>query len=336
MKMDSSIIFILLLNLFFITYEYKYYSINNVKKNDQKNLKIIGPNGAIIFVNESKYQATKFNRTDMQNFPKFRGLFITTDDQKSYWNCSLWTLENMNIIVKCLINESIPKNYRHLFILFSGELDYDNYVNVISTSINYYFYLDKKELNIPFIYSEPQRINLEENKDSYILNFRTNSYKAKRIVLISKSCNYSFFLLNDNAIDIKNNELICDISRKKIEEVLTNNMKLTLAFLDEDSRIFNFEFVCDIEVKYTKPKQKIYLMITEAFNNASEKGPFVGFKTNETDIGPLITDLFNIEIQGKYGLILVKCFLKKYDNKKDPILLFCENITKDYSFFIGT
>ena len=241
----------------------------------------------------------------------------------------------MNIVIICpfilsLFNTSLK--YR----IGSSSIIYEDYYIRIESDYDYYFSFDMKEFNIPFIYSLPQSINLDEDKDYYELKFKAKSYLEDKLSLISKNHNYSLTLYDYINYNSNDNELVCGFSKEKIQEVMTYNKILSLVFLSGELGIFHFNLVDDIQVKYTKEKQDIIFEINEALNEETEKGSFAAFNTSITGLESLTTDLFDVQVLGKQGPTFIKCFFKQYDNKEQPLFLLCENPDEDYIFSIDT
>ena len=98
-----------------------------------------------------------------------------------------------------------------------------------NTKINYkdneftiYSYTDltikKIDSNIINLYSDKQVINVEEGKDSYDLKFKINSYNQEKLFFM-KDLVYTYL----DKCKVESNELICPISKSKLEEIMSQN-----------------------------------------------------------------------------------------------------------------
>ena len=332
MKINSPFIFFLLLLLCVVT---KSQSIDMLITNqtDSHNIKTIGPNGYFYMVTDTK-NLSMFNKSDMENLTNFYGDFRTSPDDGVVYavDCYLISPENMNITVICKASSSLKIGLQ--YILKAGYIFFDDFRISIKSDPNYYFTLDKKEFNIPFIYSLPQSINLDQSQEIYDLKFKAKSYLGEKLAIVSKDHNYSLALFENFTYDETSNDLILSFSKEKIEEVMTANTELSLAFLNGELGIFNYELVEDIHVQYTQEKQDIPLVIIEALNHVSENGSYFALKTNITGTEPLTTDLFDVEVQGKIGQTFIKCFFKQFDNEEQPLLLMCESIEPFFHFYM--
>ena len=326
--MNLSFSFIILLLSFIITKSENTF-IKITKQSDLNPLKIIGPYGTFALKTDTKSSIILTN-TSKEDLFKFKANFRNSENILYIFDCSLWIPKTMNVIVKCQVNETFLTSSTNQFTLEKGIIIMgDNYIEITSAD-NYFFDIDMKEFNIPFIYSEPQIINLDKEEDSYELNFYADSYKNEKLVLFEKVAKFSFFYLDNQTIN--NNILKCEIKRQIIEEMMTNKMTLGLAFLSEELGLFNFEFVSDVIVQYNKPKKNLEVYVREIYYDFHETGSLTAFKTNITDIETLITDRFDIEVQTNKGKDYINCFFKKDNNKIEPLLLLCEIEEFDYFF----
>ena len=319
-----TIVFISLLTLPDFT-KSEYIQIYIIKENNPNPVKTIGPNGTFGLVTDTK---TLSNILEEETF--FKASFKDKENNKYYLDCSLWDPEDMNLIILCSMNELNINNSIRQFRFDFGLIKKDDYyIRIKSKEINYYIDIEMKPFNIPFVYSQRQIINLDKPEDSYELKFKAKSYKMEKLALVE---NVEGKLFNYFEKIIPNeNELICIIGRKKIEEIIKNNKALSLFYLNEDFIQYKFEFVGEILVQYSLPKQNIFIFINEVLNSVSESPSLVYFKTNITEISPLTTDIFNININSNLEIDSIECFFKKYNNKLNPLLLLCENIKEDYS-----
>jgi hypothetical protein len=235
----------------------------------------------------------------------------------------------MNITVICEASSSLKTGQQ--YILKGGYIFFDDYKIHIKSDSNYYFSLDEKEFNIPFIYSLPQSINLDQSQEIYDLKFKAKSYLGEKLAILSKGF---VSLVEKCSYNESTSDLIISFPKKKIEEVMTNITELSLCFLNGELGVYTYELVSDIQVQYTQEKQDIVLEITGALNHVSEIGSFVAFRTNVTGIEPISTDFFDVEVQGDSGQTFVRCFLKKYDNNEQPLLLMCESIEPFFRLYM--
>ena len=329
MKINSSFIFFLLL-LLCVGTKSQYIDILITEETDSNHIKTIGSNGYFFMVTDTK-NLPMFNKSDMESLTKFIGDFRSSQDDyiAKAVDCYLISPENMNITVICQAPSYFNASLQYR--LEGGIISYGDYEIYIQSDYTYYFSFDKKEFNIPFIYSYSQIINLDQSQEIYDLKFKAKSYFGEKLAIFSKN---SIALFENYSFNESTGDLILSFTKKKIEEVITYNSELSLGFLNGELGVFNYELVADIQVQYTQEKQNIELEITEALNHISEKGSFVAFKTNVTGIEPMTTDLFDVEVQGDTGQTFVRCFLKKYDNGEQPLLLMCESIEISFRLYM--
>ena len=250
MRINLPITFILLLLVSFVT-SIEYINMQITNQTDPISLKTIGPNGTFGLVTNIESLYFIFNHSEIEDLTVFEGTFMDKERGDVYkWICRLWDPDNMNVVVLCTVDYTILEASNNNFILDHGSIEVGEYYIEVYCDKEYYFEIDMKPLNIPFIYSEPQIINLDSGKDSFQLKFKKDSFLGEKLAIVEKDNAESITDL-DNII-ISKNVLICTISRTKIEEVLTNNSFLSLAYLNGDLGFIFFQFVGDISVQYSK------------------------------------------------------------------------------------
>ena len=221
MKINSPFIFFLLLLLCVVT-KSQNIDILITNQTDSHHIKTIGSNGYFYMVTDTK-NLSMFNKSDMENLTNFLGDFRTSPSDGVVYAlyCYLISPENMNITVICEASSSLKTGQQ--YILKGGYIFFDDYKIHIKSDSNYYFSLDKKEFNIPFIYSLPQSINLDQSQEIYDLKFKAKFYLGEKLAIVSKGHNYSLALFENYDYDETSNDLILSFSKKKIEEVMTSN-----------------------------------------------------------------------------------------------------------------
>ena len=144
-------------------------------------MKTIGPNGTFGLVTNMESLYFIFNHSEIEDLSIFEGTF--TDKVKSYtynWVCRLWDPQNMNVVVLCTVDNTIFESSSNDFILDYGSIEVGEYYIEVYCDEEYYFEIELKPFNIPFIYSEPQIINLDSDKDSFQLKFKIDSFQGEK------------------------------------------------------------------------------------------------------------------------------------------------------------
>ena len=269
----------------------KYYFLGIDRENNPNRLKQIGSYGTIGLITNDTIPDL-FNSSDIEDETRFNASFLDDHSAISYkFNCRLWNPKNSNLVVLCS-NISLPYQRRNLTFYF-GSLYYgDNYISIYSD----YVYFEFEQLNekIPFLYSEPQYINLLALQDYYELRFKfENNYPEENLTLTEREEAISLATMNN--CSSWNKELICLVQRKKIEEIFTYNDSLALAYLSELNGIFKYDMVLDIKVRYNQTKQDINIVFNEVLNKVSEVNSMIAISTNIANIEPLTTKTFLFE-----------------------------------------
>ena len=129
---------------------------------------------------------------------------------------------------------------RNYIILNETTLNYGDYKIIISQES--YIQVQKHFYNIPFLYYDKQIINIDNN-DSYELKFKFESYNNDILYICGQSNNYAIL---DNC-KIGTNELNCNISKNKLEEILTfSGEQFIIGTMNDYVGLFPFDFVFHI------------------------------------------------------------------------------------------
>ena len=171
---------------------------------------------------------------------------------------------------------------------------------------------------MPFLYSDRQILNIEDEKDSYHLKFNIESYNEENLSIRGKFLN-SKILSN---CQVKEKEIICEIKKEELIKILPReggNLFLYYSLSDDflgDIEIQQYPNVLNITVNIENiDKEDIYIGINKFMYIVLKQGNFVPFETNVTNVSNLITEEFKIT-EEEYS-----CFLKKEIN--NPLLILC-------------
>jgi len=271
----------------------------------------VGKKGTLVFE-----EGSHNNEVDIIDTGK-KTYFEITISEKYKTSCGIWRQENRNFLVFCNIDESIPEG-KYTIILDGISFKYKEYI--ITLKASQLFTFKKLNKNIIDLYSDKQTIILKEDKEIYDLKFQIVSYNNETLII-----NNQYVLENCKQV---NNELICPITKSKLEEILTPSVdesKIYLYYLNDNStkRLDRFNLIPIIEVKSMIPKKDIYIGITKLVENVAEHDTLIAYKTNVTDISTVRTDLesFCLKFENRDGEEEFSCSFRKYENT--ALLLVC-------------
>ena len=194
------------------------------------------------------------------------------------------------------------------------ELFYNNYTIIIFQQDP--IKVEQLNYDISFLYSNKQNIEIKDGIESYNIKFYIEKYTAEILYIYGKR-NNSLFLDNCKK---KDNELNCEISKEKLEEILIeNNEQFKVGEINDTIGIINFDSIPDININYEiDKKEDIYVKINNLISNHSLEGAPIVFETNVTSIPNINSDIFN------------SCYFKK--NKGTPLLYLC-NFNRNISSY---
>ena len=215
------------------------------------------------------------------------------------------------MILVCNLNQ-ILLNENQKLIVNEFILDYKQYTVYIYSKDN--ISIKRVDYEVPFLYSETQIIDINERINSYNLKFNIES--SSNVILILKGSSYSNQILLDNCQT--NNEILnCEISRNKLETILSkNNEQFNISAINDNIGLVEFKYVQPITINYNDiKKEDVIVNITEIVRNLNEN-PLI-FNTSVSLIREFHSYLFSFIGDNNNEF----CFLKK--TKFNPLLLFC-------------
>ena len=147
----------------------------------------------------------------------------------------------------------------------------------------------------------------KEEKESYNLKFFFENFNDE-ILYIYGERNNSIII---DKCQKNDNELNCEISKDKLEEILIkNNEQFKIGAINDTIGIINFYSISNININNEiDKKEDIYVEITDLLSSFSREGTPIAFKTNVTNIPSINSDIFKL------------CYFKK--NKESPLLYLC-------------
>ena len=115
--------------------------------------------------------------------------------------------------------------------------------------------------NIPFLYSDKQIININENEDEYILKFKIEMYNKNPLYIYGSYNNYAIL----EKCESDTEELTCKIKKEKIEEFLVKkNEQFKIGAINDTIGIIPLEHILNITINYENvQKVDIYLELVK-------------------------------------------------------------------------
>ena len=140
----------------------------------------LGDNGTLFFVTDYNGSDPIFYDSDFnENFSFDTSIQF---DSKDEFNaiCRFWKPLNENLVILCKLSKNLV-NELHRITLFQKTLFYKDYnISIVySASIS----VQQLENPLPFLYSEKQTINIEQDKVIYELKFKLGDYHNENLLL---------------------------------------------------------------------------------------------------------------------------------------------------------
>ena len=275
---------------------------------------VVGYNGTFSFASEFNENASNiFDRETIEQETSFTTFMIDENQHILNTTCRFWMPED-KIIIFCDAN-FFEKGFHSVRI---GNQSFE-YRSKYLINVHFYgrknFIFEQLDTYLPFIYSAGQNINIKESQPSYEIKFKFNMYNNEILHIYGKT-KYNYLAL-DNCEKI-DKELICKISKEKIEETLISSKeKFKLLLINDTNGLINCVHVFPITINYQDiQKEVIYIKLEKILGRITEAFTSVAFETNVTEIPNLISDNSNI-IQNSYS-----SYFKKMTGKK--LILFAK------------
>ena len=296
----------------------------NIKHENNKERVEIGPKGTLYFITDyNDKEKNIFNSSDIEEKTSFQTLLTEINDGGIYnITCRLWKPNNINLRLFCKLDESLRQ--------YQPEIKIDNYTfeyEKKKISINFCF----EQINIfdninydffPFLYSDVQNINIDDEKDSYDLKFNIESYNSYNNIIYIGGKFLNTKILDD--CEVKGKELICKVKKEDLIEILPingGNLFLYCFWKSHDvTKQYKNVFNIIVNIKNLK-KEDLYIGINTILEKNIPEGNFVPFETNVTNVPNLISEGSKCKLnENDYT-----CFLRKDPDK--PLLFLCTGFT---------
>ena len=277
----------------------------NITKDLNQEDKYVEKDGVISFKTDYKDDENKFDISQLEEKLVFETRI--KDDLNNTYNaaCKLWKPLNDNIRVICNFVGTINKT--SYINLNNINLEYNNKYNITITQTELIRVIPSN-VHIPFIYSNSQTINIEEDKSTstYELKFNVSKYNKEFIVIQNGDSEHGQLIIDNCENNEK--ELICTLKKEDILEILWNNKNtFSVAFLSYDFGYYNLSDAGIITINYNgKNKEDIYINITNV--KQIEGGGYITFDTNVSSIDNIVSKKFNLTINGSEEKKEVPCF----------------------------
>ena len=170
------------------------------------------------------------------------------------------------------------------------------------------FYLPISDSGYPFLYSDEQIIQIEDNKEFYDLKFKIIEYNNETLYL---NHDYRTNIYLDKCLN-DGKYLTCTINKEDIEEVLYySGQKFEVYSFNKYDELSQIGLILNITVKFDiKKKQDIYVGIGKLLQQYIDKNNYITYETNVTSISNLVSDSFRIP-KDKTDIY---CYFKKAGN----------------------
>ena len=284
--------------------------IMRIKYEDNPSNIYIGNKGVI-------YLKTNYNDTIKNVFNESDISFDTQikDKEENIYNvnCIIWKPGNENIRILCKLNENL-KNENQVIILNTVNFSYKGYDIIILPETDFIVY--QRNYDMPFFYAEKQTIELDNGREEYDLRFKFYYYSSEIIYLLD-----NYFILDN--FRIQGRELICTISKKKLEENLKHLGIYKLYYLIDGIEYTLFDSVLGINIKYGNAikKEDIYVNITNLLTDTYDYKGLATYETISNITSDIETETFSLYFSNNNIQELFTCYFKK--RNPNNLLLFC-------------
>ena len=286
---------------------------NRISNRDKE----VGKKGGVIF---EIYDDKHFlGLIDTKRKVLFNKKILNENNQTFEVGCGPWFTNSSTFFIICEFNETIPKgNYIFQFKQSEDKFNYSKYEVQLDSSEKYTIQkLDSDKLDI---YSDPQIINVTDDKENYEFKFNIKSYNGEQLF---------FIYLNNIHLDCnrKNDELICPIKKTFLEcfcskidgrEVFS---KVPMVYYTKDGKAKDLELISEKIINFDIKKIDVYIKISKLLTKNIGISTYIAYETNVTNIQPVfnLVPINNIFEQTDF---IDSCYFKK--TEKSPLLILCQ------------
>ena len=272
----------------------------------------IGKKGTAVI--RTRTDSQELNIIDTSKTVGFQ-LNVTNEEKFYEVGCGFFRAEEDDLYVFCNVDETIPAGNYTFNLDGIQPITYEGYTVTLKQDRDLKF--QKYNINVNDLYSDKQSINVVEGKDSYELRFKIVSYNQEPI--------FANFKISIDCTQ-ENNELVCKITRKQLDSLLTKNeSELYICYMSYIYRGDNFPLIPRIDVKYgTIQKTDVFVGITKLIEGVSESDTVIAYQTNVTNIDNVLDDFeegFELEFSDITKTTSQSCAFRKYD--ENPLLIVC-------------
>ena len=317
LKVSSDYIFVNNSSPINITLPFEIY----INEEDNKNHINIGYNRIIYFKSDYNDKENNFfNDSNIEENTHFYGWIGYTDmTYRVKELCYLWKNEESEVFIFCNLNRNISSGF-HVIEMYGGTLHYSNKDILIKTEV-FSTYIYQLQGSFPFLYSNKQTIDIEEEPDIYYLKFNLGLYQNEKLILINES--FGYIILDECSTEKK--ELICKIGKSELEEIPHRRIKSMIYFPSSIDKgpLIQLPMIGEIFINYKLPKIDLKINIIKSLENHFDQNNYIAYEveTNITNISNIVSETFQLDFEETNGTQSGECYFKKtYEN---PMYLLC-------------
>ena len=304
-----------------------------IEEEDNNKVIMIGKNGVLYLVTNYKDTENIFDLSEIEKLSFNMYFYIINKNEEYSSTCQFWEPKEEKMRILCQLDNDFELGEHYINLREINFIHRENIkIKIKSKTEN--IKIKQLDYPIPFLYSDKQEITLEQNEDIYNLKFTQLSYDQKTLYLYKNEMKYT----NLDNCRKSNNDLICDVNKNKLIEILSySGEKFFLGQKLDTEGLYLFTSVLDISFNYIITKEDISIQISNLLTPVVAKNEFIVFETNinNTTIQALVSDYFEIEIKSSQNINnneKIKCIFK--NNNLNNLLLLC-NANKDGIYSLG-
>ena len=263
-----------------------YSEIIEIKVEVTEQNMLIGNKGVIRF--KTDFNDTHiFNISTIEQETLFKAVAVAKIGNDFNISCRLWKTKDGRISLFCNVDGQLTTSYDYITIE-DQSIEYNNVL--IKISFPQTIHLQIYDGELPFLYSDNQTINIKEGQNSYEIKFKVEYYNNDLLYIHGTKNNYAIL---DNC-EKNDSELICRLSKEKIEEILIlKNEPFEIGLVNDDEGLIKFIYVSDININYENvAKENIYIKLEKLVGEITELNTYYAFESNITLFSNFISDTY--------------------------------------------
>ena len=265
--------------------------------------KIIGESGTISFGTEFEDNLNIFNISEMEEKSTFAAKLKNDSNNVFNVSCRLWKPVDGYVRIFCNYDTYLARKSGNIYFN-SVNFEYNKQYNITISQVYKNILVVPVKGIVPFLYSDEQEINIEDNIELYEIKFKLGIYNNELLNIFNN--HYNQMMIDDCSKNGK--ELICYMKKTDLLEMLgENNDYFHIAYIYDYLGYYEFSDVQSIKIFYKDAiKEDIKVEITNLKETSTNMFHYIMHNTNISSLDNIVSDIFSMNFTGLVSFAILK------------------------------